>query len=319
MEFGNGFQWDKTELIENGKRIAAVAPVIISASRATDIPACYPEWFMNRLKAGHVAWKNPFNGAVQHVSFAKTRAIVFWTKDARPLMKYLSEIDRLGFSYYFQFTLNDYEQKYEPGLPPLEKRLETFRELSRLIGKQRVIWRFDPLMITDTISLDELIKRVIRTGDQLRDYAEKLVFSFVDIGRYPRVKAHFKKANIIARELSEAEMLRFAGEVSEHCRHNWGIQLATCAEKINLAGFGIDHNKCVDDALLRRCFPDDAELMSFLGSGKNLKDPGQRKECGCVRSKDIGAYNTCGHGCVYCYAGHARNPKNERPINTDKH
>lgn len=303
------FRWDRTEISVEGRKTLAMAPVIVSASRATDIPAFFFDWFLDRLRIGHVSKRNPFNGVVQHVSFAKTRAIVFWTKNAGPMVGRLPEIDATGINYYFQFTVNDYEAEgCEPCLPPLEQRIATFKALSDSIGRERVIWRFDPLMITDKVSVDELVKRAIRIGDLLHAHTKKLVFSFVDLAVYDRVGRNFGKANIQAREFSEDEMKRFAGQIAAYCEKNWGIDLATCAETVDLSGFGIVHNECIDDALLRRCFPNDKELMSLLGGDqpatglKSLKDKGQRKACGCIYSKDIGEYGTCRHKCVYCYA-----------------
>jgi len=311
------FKWEKVELIKNNKTILAPAPVIISASRSTDIPAFYPEWFVNRLKEGYAAWKNPFSGDIHYISFEKTRAIVFWTKDAHQILKHLPLIDKMGINYYFQFSVNDYEKEgYEPNLRPLKERIETFKTLAESIGKERVIWRFDPLMITQNIPPKDLIERVARVGDKLYSYTEKLVFSFVDISSYSKVQSNLLKANIGAREFSPDEMKLFAQEISSYSGKNWGIKLATCAEATELNSYGIEHNKCVDDELLRRCFPRDGQLMKFLGydfsqanmfttfrhKGRNLKDAGQRKACGCIYSKDIGAYNTCNHLCVYCYA-----------------
>ena len=130
--------WEKTRVRTTAGEKDAIAPVIISASRATDVPAFYPVWLMERLKAGYVKWVNPFNHKEQYVSFEKTRAIVFWTKNARPMFKYLDALDSLGINYYFTFTVNDYfDEGLEPGLPALVDRLETFRDLSQRTGKGR--------------------------------------------------------------------------------------------------------------------------------------------------------------------------------------
>ena len=165
-------------------------PVIVSASRETDVSAFYAGWLVHRLRDGWCAWKNPFNGEVRKVSFSKTRIIVFWSKNPKPMLDKLSEIEALGFrQYYFQFTLNDYmAEGMEPNVPPVAERIETFKRLADRIGKERVIWRFDPLMLTEKISIDALLERVGNIGQQLKGYTEKLVFSFIDIAAYRKVQ-----------------------------------------------------------------------------------------------------------------------------------
>ena len=302
-----GFKgWDKVIIsTEQDDTVEAVAPVVVSASRRTDIPAFYAEWLVERLRAGYVRWVNPFSGTPQYVSFARTRAVVFWTKNPRPMLPHLAELDRRGIGYYFQFTLNDYETEgLEPGVPPLTQRIETFRELSRVIGKTRVIWRHDPSLLASGLDLDRLVGRVERIGELLHPYTEKLVIAFADIERYVKVRNRLRTLGKGCRELTAEEMQAFAERLAETAR-SWGLAVATCAEGIDVSRYGIGCNKCIDDALLARLFPQDEELMRFLGPEEfrhGLKDKGQRKECGCIVSKDIGAYNTCPHLCRYCYA-----------------
>jgi hypothetical protein len=294
-----------------------VTPVVISASRATDIPAFYTEWLMNRLRAGYAVWTNPFNrNSSQKVSFEKTRAFVFWTKNPAPLMPCLDEIERMGYRYYFQYTLNDYEREgLEPGLPPLDERVETFRALAERVGKERVIWRFDPLLLSDDLTVEGLLARVKGVGDRVHASTERLVFSFADIDAYRAVK---RRLGGRYREFGLEEMRAFAEGLAALNR-DWGLVLATCAETVDLSAYGVEKNRCIDDRLLRRLFPDDPALMAFLGpppqrdlfgnivaaKGKGLKDKGQRESCGCIQSKDIGAYSTCPHLCLYCYANSA--------------
>jgi len=162
-------KWSETEIDTLNGRQKAVAPAIISASRATDIPAFYSEWFINRLRAGYVKWFNPFNGKPQYVSFENAKAIVFWSKNPRPLFRALDEIAERCPAFYFQFTLNDYQAEgLEPGVPPLDERIATFRELSAGIGRERVIWRFDPLIITDELNVEKLVKKIEIVGDRRR-------------------------------------------------------------------------------------------------------------------------------------------------------
>ena len=304
--------WEKLPIcIETGEMVEAVAPVIVSASRATDIPAFHAEWFMARLRVGYAPWRNPFNPRQrQYVSFRKTRAVIFWSKNPAPLLPYFSELDALGINYYFQFTLNDYETDgLEPGVPPLAERIETFRRLADRIGPERVIWRFDPLLLTDRLTADALLGRIACLAEALRGATRKLVISFADIERYRSVRRRLARHNAGAREFTPEEMAFFAANLVERNK-GWGLELATCAEEVELPG--IAPNRCIDDRLLSSCFGDDAELMEFLGvdplfpgeapSTVPLKDRGQRKACGCIVSKDIGEYGTCQHGCVYCYA-----------------
>lgn len=312
---------DKIKIVTQfGEQVEALAPVIVSASRSTDIPAFYAKWFINRLKAGYCVWYNPFNQQPMYVSFKNTKAVVFWSKNPKPLIPYLSELDNRGIHYYFQFTLNDYEnEQFEPNVLSVEKRIEIFKELSEKIGKERVIWRFDPLIMNDRIGIDELLKKTEKIGNQLKGYTEKLVFSFADIGNiYKKVENNLKRLNINYTEFTPQTMIKYAKGLQE-LNSDWHFSLATCAEQIDLEQYGIEHNRCIDGELMKRIFAEDADFVYYLSYGKipeknslfpveisskkvNLKDKGQRKICGCMISKDIGMYNTCPYFCVYCYA-----------------
>ena len=154
---------------DSGEQVEATTPVIISASRSTDIPAFYAKWFFNRLAKGYCAWYNPFNQQKMYISFERCRVIVFWTKNPAPIIPYLPELDKRGIHYYFQVTLNDYvKEGFEPNVPSVDKRVETFKTLSNLIGKEKVIWRFDPLIITPNISTRELLTRIWNIGNKLK-------------------------------------------------------------------------------------------------------------------------------------------------------
>lgn len=301
-------KWDCI-LLENGHR--AIAPEIITASRATDIPAFYTNWFFNRLEQGFTKWYNPFNGKPQYVSFSNLMAIVFWSKNPLPIIPYLKKLDKKNLAYYFQYTLNDYEDEgLEPGLPELKQRIETFKKLSAMIGKEKVIWRFDPLIITNKISVNQLLDKVEHIGGQLHPYTEKMVFSFADIEIYKKVKTNLAKHGIDYRLFNEEQKQQVVERLSK-LRKKWNIAVNSCAEKEYYRQYGIYPNKCVDDELLAKLFPTHEKLMAFLGrhqtglfeqNSKKLKDPGQRKHCLCIKSKDIGAYNTCANLCLYCYA-----------------
>lgn len=326
----------KTTIVnDRGETVEATTPLIVSASRSTDIPAFYADWFFNRLRIGYSVWINPFNGVPFYISYEKTRFIVFWSKNPRPLLKHLDYLNQRGIGCYFQYTLNDYENEgLEKGVPRLEQRIETFKLLVDKLGKGHVIWRFDPMILTDKISIDNLIAKVQNIGDRLVGYTEKLVFSYADIISYKKVKANLEKSGINYIEWDEPLMNEFASRLSEMNRERgWNYQLATCGEKIDLAKYGISHNRCVDDDLMIRFSSADKTLMDFLNvdivniqpslfddaptlpdgavqisensygiKRKNNKDKGQRQFCGCIASKDIGQYNTCPHLCEYCYA-----------------
>lgn len=305
--------WDRTIINTLRGVVEGIAPVIISASRVTDIPAFYSDWFMHRLKTGYVKWLNRFNGKSVYVSFEKARAIVFWTKNAEQMIKHLPELNKKGINYYFTYTLNDYEnEKLEIYVPPLQHRIETFKRLSDMIGKGRVIWRFDPLILTDKITVDILLDKIYGVGKQIYAYTEKLVISFIDINLYKKVRKNLQAAGVKnCKEFSREDMIAIARGLEE-MNNRWNLEIATCAEKEDLSAYGIKHNKCIDDELMIRQFKHDKELMDFLGYTspeekkheikKQFKDPGQRKYCGCIPSKDIGQYDTCIHGCIYCYA-----------------
>ena len=180
---------------QTGQTVEASAPVIISASRSTDIPAFYAKWFFNRLKKGYCAWYNPFNQQQKmYISFKNCNGVVFWTKNPKPILPYLHELDEKGIHYYFQFTLNDYAKEgFEPNVPSVDERVETFKKLSEMIGKERVIWRFDPLIITPNITPRDLLTRIWHIGNKLKGYTNKLVFSFVDVKAYRKVQNNLVK------------------------------------------------------------------------------------------------------------------------------
>lgn len=331
--------WKRTTIrLDDGTLAYAQAPEIISASRSTDIPAFYADWFFERLEKGYSAWTNPFNGKKSYVSYENTRFIVFWSKNPEKLMPHIDKLTRHSpeIGCYIQYTLNDYvEERLEKGVSPLERRIRTFRELVGKLGKGRVIWRFDPLVLTDTITPDRLLEKIGYIGEQLRGYTEKLVFSFADIGSYKRVRRNLLENGINYTEWTDGGMADFAGRLSAlNKSRGWNYELATCGEKPVYGEYGILPNHCIDDNLMVRFAWRDEVLMKALGVGiesgngslfvpkdairlddgihyavkrKDNRDRGQRVLCGCMISKDVGQYDTCPHQCEYCYA------------NTDKH
>ena len=328
-------QWGKEQIqLENGDIVDAQVPIIVSASRSTDIPAFYADWFFHRLQKGYSAWTNPFNGIKSYISYKKTRFIVFWSKNPQPLLNHLDYLGERNIGCYIQYTLNDYEkERLEPGVPSVQRRIDTFKQLVDKLGKGAVIWRFDPIILTDDISVDNLLRKVKNIGDQLKDYTEKLVFSYADIAMYRKVKHNLEVNGIPYHEWEVEQMEEFADNLSTMNRERgWNFQLATCGEKIDISKYGIQHNRCIDGDLITRLAWDDKELMEFMkvkiedipaptlfgepklpeGAillphnhyfiSKHKKDQGQRPFCECMASKDIGEYNTCPHLCEYCYA-----------------
>lgn len=299
-------KWEKVKVLdEDGEFRDAIAPQIISASRSTDLPAFYSDWFVERIKKGYLVWVNPFNRRPSYISFENLCAIVFWSKNPGPMLKHLNFFNERNIDYYFQFTLNNYEkEKYEPNIPELTKRISLFKNLSKLTGKGRVIWRYDPVIISDNLTVDEHIERIQNIGNEIYTYTDKLVISFIDINPYKKVQKNLDYYN--ERELQTNEMKDFAKKLSDlNCSNGWDLEIATCGEEIDLKDYGIVHNQCIDGDLMKRIFLENSGLMDFLRKN-NVKDKGQRKVCGCIASKDIGQYNTCGNFCVYCYANKSK-------------
>ncbi len=306
------------EMAGREHEVEAIAPLIISASRSTDIPAFYGDWFMERVRKGYAKWINPWNGKATYVSFQNARVFVFWSKDPGPFLPHLAEMTRLGYPYLMLFTLNDYEAEgLEPRVPPLENRIRTFQAVSRMAGKGRISWRWDPLLLSDSLDLPGLMHRIGQVGDAVGPFTERLIFSFIDIARYPRVARNLRNRGFAGvRELSADEELGLAAGIRGMNR-SWGLGVSACGEERNLSEFGIGPGECISRDRLLREFGSDPVLRRFLeppatrippGEGNRstppefLKDPGQRRACGCVVSKDIGEYATCPHLCAYCYA-----------------
>ena len=333
--------WKKEKIqLDDGTWADAQVPEIISASRSTDIPAFYTDWFFNRLERGYSAWTNPFNGKKSYVSYKNTRFIVFWSKNPEKLLNRIDELENHipKIKCYIQYTLNDYVvEGLEKNVPSVEKRISTFKRLVDKLGKGHVIWRFDPLILTDMISMDDLLSKIKNIGNQLFGYTEKLVFSFADIEAYKKVKKNLLNNNIHYQEWTQNQMTEFAQRLSALNKdEGWNYELATCGEKPDFIEYGIIPNHCVDDNLMIRFAWRDENLMKLLGvdikainsmpslfdepeiipdnaimlddnihyaiKRKDNKDKGQRTLCGCMISKDIGQYNTCPHQCEYCYA-----------------
>jgi len=270
--------------------------MIISASRRTDIPAFYTKWFMNRVRAGYCLVPNPFNpNQVSNISLEHENVdlFVFWTRNPKPLFPHLKELDARGYSYYFLFTLMDNPRILDPKSPSPEISLDTFRKLSDQIGPEKIIWRYDPIVLSNFTDIEFHKKTFDHIAGSLRGYTFRCIISFVDI--YRKIEGRIKKLNDAGFFLNEwndmnlSELLNFLVRIAG----NNGIEIRSCASKIDLAGFGIPAGKCIDDDYITKTFGKNLELT---------KDPYQRKYCNCVSTKDIGMYDSCLYGCMYCYA-----------------
>lgn len=212
--------------------------------------------------------------------------IVFWSKNPRPMLSRLDELK--DYMYYFQFTINAYDRGFEVGVPKKDGIISTFKELSEKIGPKRVIWRYDPILLTEKMDKEYHYRYFEEIAKRLEGYTTTCVISFVDL--YKKTQSNLKDTQ--AREPSFKEMLEMAARLFL-IANKYGITIQTCAEEIALESVGVKHGKCIDNALI-----EDLLGVKLVVS----KDPNQRKECGCVQSIDIGEYNTCAHGCKYCYA-----------------
>lgn len=302
--------------------------MIISASRRTDIPAFYSEWLMERLRDGWFIRVNPFQPKQQKRISLKPEAvdvIVFWSKYPRALLRYLPDLDRMGYRYYFQYTLNHYPEFVEPGVPDLVSRIDCFKRLSDWVGPERVIWRYDPIIISGLTGVEYHTRQFESLAVELSAYTRRVMISFLDI--YPKLRPRLAKLrqkhgmeilDICNESVSSMEygvengkqiVFELAGKLETMAAAH-SLEIYTCAEKIDLAASpgenhisrlpypGIQHGGCIDIRLINRIF------------GLNLKtqkDRSQRKECLCAAAVDMGAYNTCRFHCVYCYANNGRN------------
>jgi hypothetical protein len=273
--------------------------LIISASRRTDIPAFYAQWFINRIRAGHCTVPNPFNRKqVSHISLCPedVTIIVFWTRNPQPLIPYLKELDQLGYRYYFQYTVMDNPRLIDTMAPSLSSSLNMFKKLSDLIGPERVIWRYDPVIFSNITGIEFHTATYKNIAETLRNYTQRSVISLLDI--YPKLKKRLKALKDKGVEIVDCnkksdkrfdELMYTLTGIAEQNK----MEIVSCAEDPDLTKYNIQPGKCIDDDYIERVFGI---------SVTHKKDPTQRKVCGCVVSRDIGVYNTCLSGCQYCYA-----------------
>jgi hypothetical protein len=317
-------RWKKAPaLIADGAQKMIDTPLILSASRRTDIPAFFLPWLKTQFQQGFASIPNPFNHKLISFSLKKVRCIVFWSKYPEPLLQEKTFFENGDRTFYLHFTLNDYCQEgFEPNLPPLRHRIALFKKISDLIGPHRLIWRFDPLILLSRMELPHLLEKIDKLAAQIHGCTEKLVFSFADIKEYLKVARRFQKAGIQWEEWTKQSMEKAALGI-RRIASAYGIQAKVCGEKNDFSHLGIFPNRCIDDELIRRLCPNDPLLETFLGENspeqyKKLQDPNQRPACGCILSKDIGIYNSCRFHCLYCYAGNwPHSPVNDNPFLTN--
>lgn len=279
--------------------------MIISASRRTDIPAFYSDWFMDKIRKGSVYRKNPYNDAVYETKLnpKDIKMIVFWTRNASYMLKkgYLKELTDLGYNYYFQHTITGYTIRSELGerldgktINP-NKAIDNINELASIIGGNKIIWRFDPIIVCDQLKSDEIIRVYDKISLNLNKEINRNVLSFLDV--YDHVGLNMKKAGFtnildLTKEVNKDKLDHILNEITKISSRD-KRKLFSCAETIDLSHHNIGHSKCIDDEYIKEVFG-----IKVTRS----KDRGQREACGCVKSIDIGQYDTCTHGCVYCYA-----------------
>ncbi len=296
--------------------------MILSASRRTDLPCYYSQWLMKRLEEGYALYCNPMNHAQickVDLSPEKIDCIVFWTKDALPLLDKLERLEEMGYSFYFQFTLTPYGlpcseraqdplsagtfyggedcaaetwgREIEPGLRDKRKIITTFQQLSQRWGRHRVLWRYDPIILNDSFTMEYHKKQFTYLCESLSGYTELCTISFVDL--YSKLSKQVKEQ--IIKTITEEQMHQLAAGFAE-IAGRYGIELRACCETVDLSKEGIRPASCIDRNIIER----------ILGRPLQVKrDRNQRNACGCIQSVDIGAYNTCRNGCIYCYANHS--------------
>ena len=263
--------------------------MIISASRRTDIPAFYAPWFFNRLQEGYLLVPNPFDPrTLSRISLGRdvVDCIVFWTKNPAPMLPRLGELS--GYNYYFQYTLNPYGADLEKHLPPLEKRIETFKRLSDKVGRDRVVWRYDPILTNAACDVDFHCEAFARIAHALRDHTTTCMLGFIDHYRHVRGVLGALGIGPLQRDEIQRMAVSFRRTVA-----STPIALKTCTAKVDLRHLGIPAGMCIDRGLVER-------IAGYPIAAK--KDKNQRQVCNCIESIDVGTYETCLNGCAYCYA-----------------
>lgn len=264
--------------------------MIVSVSRRTDIPAFFSRWFIHRMREGYVMVRNPMNyHQVSKIDLSSNAidCVVFWTKNAKPLLPFIDEIKEMC-PFYFQYTLNAYGAEIEQHVPDLAEKIQTLQTLANMIGRERMVWRYDPIVLSERYDVDWHLNCFEMLAAVLSPCVDRCIFSFLDM--YPKIEKTLSTCSIGLCEPSE--MVALAKGMAEIGK-KYQLRLKTCAEIVNLEAYGITHNQCIDPEMISNI----AGYEIAVGKDKN-----QRPACGCAESVDIGQYNTCRHGCRYCYA-----------------
>ncbi|MDO4296948.1 MAG: DUF1848 domain-containing protein [Lachnospiraceae bacterium] len=264
--------------------------MILNTGSRTDIPAYYSEWFYNRIREGYVMTRNPYD-PVQVTRYRLSPDVVdviaFCTKNPEPMLDRMAELER--FRQYWFVTITPYGTEIEPNVPDKHTVMESFLRLSEQVGIRAVCWRYDPIFITEKYSLGYHMEAFEKMAEKLSGYTESCIISFIDL--YVKTKKNFPEARSVTRE--EQEIL---AESFVRLGQRYGIQIRSCCEGTGLQKFGVDPSGCMTQQVLERA------IGYSLDVPKGVKPA--REGCACLLGNDIGMYNTCGHGCRYCYANY---------------
>jgi hypothetical protein len=258
----------------------------------TDIPAYFSEWFFNRINAGFVLTRNPYypEQVTKYLLMPEfVDCISFCTKNPAPMLDRLDEISK--FRQFWFVTITPYGKEIEPNVPDKKAVMESFKKLSDAVGVNAVGWRYDPIFITDKYSVDFHINAFEKMAKNLSGYVDNCVISFIDL--YQKTKRNFGEAKEVTKQ-ERAEIGKAFAAIGE----KYGIKIRTCCEGQDLAQYGVDVSGCMTQPIIERA------IGESLNVPKRKKSP--REACNCLLGNDIGMYNTCPHGCVYCYANYNR-------------
>lgn len=262
--------------------------MIINTGGRTDTVQYYTEWLLNRFSEGYALSRNPlFPNKVTRYELSpdKVDCVVFCSKNYKPILPELHKITE-RFNTYFYYTITAYGKDVEPGVPAIEESIETLIRLSEQVGRQRVAWRYDPVLLTEKYTIRRHIDTFDRMAELLAPYIDRCIFSFVEM--YKRLEKNMPELILMSEEDKDA-LARGLGETAA----KYGITIQTCGTNGDLSKYGINASGCMTLDILGK-----ANGAVF----KNLKHKGMRSGCRCIESRDIGAYDSCLNGCKYCYA-----------------
>lgn len=259
--------------------------MILQVSGRTDICAMYPKWLVNRLKDGYVLVRNPYNEhLVSYLDISPdiVDCISFCSKDPQPILPYLKQIEKMGYNYFFMVTITPYDIDLEPGVRPKLEIIKSFIQLSQMIGKERIIWRYDPILLNKRYTKEFHVEMFTKMCQLLSKYTDTVIISFLDV--YQNIKGLFD-------ELSDDDIYYLAKYFGKIAKDNH-LKIQTCSEKYDLNQYGITKGSCLNKDYVEK----------IVGYPLDIKTNPNRENCTCLASIDIGAYSSCNHGCRYCYA-----------------